>query len=147
SDPVAFKSGFQCMYMKNHPDTLIAYVKYYRKVKGNGMTLVYELKSRQLNTSWVSFDPPLLEYEEVKPWLLSMKAEAQEGLGMLKAPQISGLQIPCTGVFAGILWFTYFYFLLPPVPDTTFLSISVTTVNAFFSPVHMFRNTTWRYAM
>jgi hypothetical protein len=28
SDPVAAKSGFLCMYMSNHPDTLVSYVKY-----------------------------------------------------------------------------------------------------------------------
>jgi hypothetical protein len=27
SDPVAAKSGFLCMYMSNHPDTLVSYVK------------------------------------------------------------------------------------------------------------------------
>jgi hypothetical protein len=30
SDPVAAKSGFLCMYMSNHPDTLVSYVKYIR---------------------------------------------------------------------------------------------------------------------
>jgi hypothetical protein len=38
SDPVASKSGFLCMYMKNHPDTLVAYVKYFGKVEGNVLT-------------------------------------------------------------------------------------------------------------
>ncbi|KAG2087919.1 uncharacterized protein F5147DRAFT_727407 [Suillus discolor] len=154
SDPVASKSGFLCMYMKNHPDTLVAYVKYFGKVEGNvltaemssidskDMTLVYKLKSGQSNTSRVSFDPPLSGYEEVKPRLLSMKAEAQEGLGMLKAPQITTFRIPRTSVFTGILLFAYFYFLSPPAPDTTFLSVPVTTVNAFFSPAHAFRNAT-----
>lgn len=33
SDPVAEKSTFLCMYMSNHPDTLVAYVKYWGKVK------------------------------------------------------------------------------------------------------------------
>ena len=32
-DPVAEKSSFLCMYMSNHPDTLVAYVKYWGKVK------------------------------------------------------------------------------------------------------------------
>lgn len=32
SDPVAEKSTFLCMYMSNHPDTLVAYVKYWGKV-------------------------------------------------------------------------------------------------------------------
>ncbi|KAG1848968.1 hypothetical protein DFJ58DRAFT_795702 [Suillus subalutaceus] len=155
SDPVASKSGFLCMYMKNHPDTLVAYVKYFGKVEGNvltaemsgidskGMTLVYKLKSGQSNTTRVSFEPPLSGYEEVKPRLLSMKAEAQEGLGMLKAPQITTFQIPrTTAAITGIALFAYFYFLSSPPPDTTFLSIPVATMDAFFSPAHAFRNAT-----
>jgi len=33
SDPVAEKSGFLKMYMSNHPDTLVAYAKWFGKVK------------------------------------------------------------------------------------------------------------------
>lgn len=32
TDPVAEKSTFLCMYMSNHPDTLVAYVKYWGKI-------------------------------------------------------------------------------------------------------------------
>lgn len=32
ADPVAEKSAFLKMYMSNHPDTLVAYAKYYGKV-------------------------------------------------------------------------------------------------------------------
>ena len=32
-DPVAAKSGFLCMYMSNHPDTLVAYVRHFGGVK------------------------------------------------------------------------------------------------------------------
>ena len=32
TDPVAAKSGFLCMYMSNHPDTLVSYVRYWGKV-------------------------------------------------------------------------------------------------------------------
>lgn len=32
TDPVAEKSTFLCMYMSNHPDTLVAYVRYWGKV-------------------------------------------------------------------------------------------------------------------
>ena len=38
SDSVASKSNFLCMYMKNHPDTLVAYVKHFGKVEGNVLT-------------------------------------------------------------------------------------------------------------
>lgn len=34
TDPVAEKSGFLKMYMSNHPDTLVAYAKWYGKVEG-----------------------------------------------------------------------------------------------------------------
>ena len=33
SDPVAEKSAFLRMYMSNHPDTLVAYAKWFGKVK------------------------------------------------------------------------------------------------------------------
>ena len=32
-DPVAAKSSFLCMYMASHPDTLVAYVRYFGQVK------------------------------------------------------------------------------------------------------------------
>ena len=35
ADPVADKSGFLCTYMSTHPDTLVAYVKYFGNVDGN----------------------------------------------------------------------------------------------------------------
>ncbi len=31
-DPVADQSGFLCMYMSTHPDTLVSYVRYWGKV-------------------------------------------------------------------------------------------------------------------
>lgn len=33
ADPVAEKSGFLRMYMSNHPDTLVAYAKWFGKVQ------------------------------------------------------------------------------------------------------------------
>ena len=33
ADPVAEKSGFLKMYMSSHPDTLVAYAKWFGKVK------------------------------------------------------------------------------------------------------------------
>lgn len=38
SDPVASKSAFLCMYMSNHPDTLVSYVKFWGKVTDNVVT-------------------------------------------------------------------------------------------------------------
>jgi hypothetical protein len=33
ADPVKDKSGFLCMYMSNHPDTLVSYAKNFGKIK------------------------------------------------------------------------------------------------------------------
>ena len=35
ADPVAEKSGFLCTYMSNHPDTLVAYAKWFGKITDN----------------------------------------------------------------------------------------------------------------
>ncbi|OAX33438.1 hypothetical protein K503DRAFT_775610 [Rhizopogon vinicolor AM-OR11-026] len=154
SDPVASKSGFLCMYMKNHPDTLVAYVKYFGKVEGNvltaamssidskGMTLLYKLKSGESKTIRVPFDPLLSKYEDVKPRLLGMKAEAQEGLGMLKTPQLTTFRLPPLALASALVSLTYFYLFSPPSPGTTFLDIPVSTMDAFFSPAHAFRSAT-----
>ncbi|KAI0697233.1 hypothetical protein C8T65DRAFT_698209 [Cerioporus squamosus] len=104
-DPVADKSGFLCMYMSNHPDTLVSYVRYWGKVSAQvasakmtaidtkGMTLTYQVKgSTETKEVRVEFDPPLLGYEEVKPRLMGMKAEAEEELGMTRAPQINSFR-------------------------------------------------------
>ena len=102
------------MYMKNHPDTLVAYVKYFGKVRGKvttarmtaidtkvrvpvilrrgreghtscqGMSLAYQLKNGENGQVHVPFNPPLAGYDDVKPRLLSMKADAQEDLGMVR---------------------------------------------------------------
>ena len=42
------------------------------------------LKSSKPRAVRVEFDPPLLGYEEVKPRLLDMKAEADEALGTVR---------------------------------------------------------------
>ena len=42
------------------------------------------LKSSKPRVVRVEFDPPLLGYEEVKPRLLGMKAEADEALGTVR---------------------------------------------------------------
>jgi hypothetical protein len=51
------------------------------------MTLTYSVKgTKEKKIVRVPFDPPLSGYEEVKPRLLGMKAEAQEALGMVRLP-------------------------------------------------------------
>ncbi|KAF8914604.1 hypothetical protein CPB85DRAFT_1297405 [Mucidula mucida] len=94
------------MYMSNHPDTLVGYAKYYGKVtepiKSAEMTAI-DTKSMTLNCTMksggqmqvrVDIDPPLKDYNDVKPRLLEMKALSQEGLGMIKAPHITTFQFP-----------------------------------------------------
>ncbi|KAJ6516827.1 hypothetical protein C8R47DRAFT_961156 [Mycena vitilis] len=106
SDPVADKSGFLKMYMSNHPDTLVAYAKWYGKVTepmsgaemsaidSKSMTLTCTLKDGNKKQVRVVLDPPLSGYEDVKPRLLEMKAIAQEGLGMIKVPVLTTFKAP-----------------------------------------------------
>ncbi|TFK24455.1 hypothetical protein FA15DRAFT_669558 [Coprinopsis marcescibilis] len=110
SDPVADKSQFLCMYMSGHPDTLVAYAKWYGKVEGDiltakmtaidskSITLKCTPKARPQDKDSllvvVPIEPALSGYEAVKPRLLEMKALAQEGLGMLKAPKVTEFRLP-----------------------------------------------------
>lgn len=106
SDPVAEKSTFLRMYMSNHPDTLVAYAKWFGKVNEvitsaemsaidtKSMTLTCTMKGGSKKDVRVTIDPPLSGYEDVKPRLLEMKALAQEGLGMIKAPKITSFDLP-----------------------------------------------------
>ncbi|KAH9920639.1 uncharacterized protein B0H18DRAFT_1023770 [Fomitopsis serialis] len=125
ADPVASKSGFLCMYMSNHPDTLVAYVKHWGKVTEDvssakmksintkDMTLTYQTKGGSSEKEVrVQFDPPLLGYEEVKPRLISMKVDAEEALGMARAPQITTFRLPLgiwitTSLIAFLIYTTF----------------------------------------
>ncbi|KAJ7102920.1 hypothetical protein C8R44DRAFT_859112 [Mycena epipterygia] len=118
SDPVAEKSGFLKMYMSSHPDTLVGYAKWYGKVSEpitsaemsaidtKSMTLTCTLKNGTKKVVVVTIDPPLAGYEDVKPRLLEMKAISQEGLGMIKSPQITSFHLPPRGIWATILFFS-----------------------------------------
>jgi len=132
SDPVAQKSGFLKAYMSNHPDTLVAYAKYFGKVTesissaemsaidSNGMVLACSVKgAKEKKMVRVPLDPPLLGYEEVKPRLLAMKAEAQEGLGMIKAPQITSIRFPSTSMFSIAFYLTLLYLTYPNISTST----------------------------
>ncbi|KAJ6552084.1 hypothetical protein DFH09DRAFT_1248749 [Mycena vulgaris] len=106
TDPVADKSGFLKMYMSNHPDTLVAYAKWYGKVvepvtsaemsaiDSKSMTLTCTLKDGTRKQVKVVLEPPLLGYDDVRPRLLEMKALAQEGLGMIKSPVLLTFRLP-----------------------------------------------------
>ncbi|KAJ7280174.1 hypothetical protein C8J57DRAFT_1058193 [Mycena rebaudengoi] len=106
SDPVADKSGFLKIYMSNHPDTLVAYAKWYGKVAeavtsaemsaidSKSMTLTCTLKNGNKKQVRVALEPPLSGYDDVKPRLLEMKAIAQEGLGMIKSPVLTSFKMP-----------------------------------------------------
>ncbi|KJA15915.1 hypothetical protein HYPSUDRAFT_47975 [Hypholoma sublateritium FD-334 SS-4] len=116
ADPVAEKSGFLKMYMSNHPDTLVAYAKWFGKVKEvitsaemsaidcNSMTLSCTLKNGSKKDVRVPIEPPLKGYEDVKPRLLEMKAFAQEGLGMIKAPKISTFEVSRQGWISALIF-------------------------------------------
>ncbi|KAJ7915592.1 hypothetical protein B0H13DRAFT_1999572 [Mycena leptocephala] len=121
SDPVAEKSSFLKMYMSSHPDTLVGYAKWYGKVAepitsaemsaidSKSMTLTCTLKNGSKKAVVVALDPPLSGYEDVKPRLLEMKAISQEGLGMIKSPQIKSFHLPPDGIAVA----TFFFLILP----------------------------------
>jgi len=146
SDPVASKSTFLCMYMTNHPDTLVAYVKHFGKVPGNvrsaemksidckGMHLSYSLKSGGVDSVHVKFDPPLTGYEDVKPRLLAMKADAQETLGMLKFPKITSFRLPSNAVFLLYCLLGAAYFSLAPPQGTALPFIPADIADMVFTP-------------
>ncbi|PCH34859.1 hypothetical protein WOLCODRAFT_19627 [Wolfiporia cocos MD-104 SS10] len=122
SDPVAAKSGFLCMYMSNHPDTLVAYVRHWGnvtdKVSNAAMTSIDSntKSSGDLKKEIrIVFDPPLAGYEEVKPRLLSMKVDAEEALGMARAPQITTFQMPSQIIYTGSLIASLCYMTYAPV--------------------------------
>ncbi|KAF7328771.1 DUF2470 domain-containing protein [Mycena venus] len=118
SDPVAEKSGFLKMYMSSHPDTLVAYAKWYGKVAEpitsaemsaidtKSMTLTCALKDGSKKVVVVAIDPPLKGYDDVKPRLLEMKALSQEGLGMIKSPRITSFQFPKNGLYPALFLYT-----------------------------------------
>ncbi|PPR04675.1 hypothetical protein CVT24_011892 [Panaeolus cyanescens] len=125
ADPVAEKSGFLKMYMSNHPDTLVAYAKWFGKVQEviksaemsaidtKSMTLSCTMQNGTKKDVRVLIEPPLRGYDDVKPRLLEMKALAQEGLGMIKAPKISGFVLPkkahMTSLSTIVPGFLYFF--------------------------------------
>ncbi|KAG1850936.1 hypothetical protein F4604DRAFT_1592635 [Suillus subluteus] len=155
SDPVASNSSSLCTYMKNYPSTLVAYVKYFgniddhvltaemSSIDSKGMILLYKQSGLSESKSIrVSFTPPLSKYDDAKPRLLTMKTEALEGLGTLKAPQLTTFRFPPKAIMTPFIFLVYFYLLAPPPPGTTFFSIPVTNVDAFFSLAHAFRGLT-----
>ncbi|KAJ2918931.1 hypothetical protein MD484_g1547, partial [Candolleomyces efflorescens] len=114
ADPVSEKSAFLCMYMSNHPDTLVAYAKWFGKVnepiasaKMTGIStktinLLCTFKDGSKKAVDVPIEPPLKGYDDVKPRLLEMKAHAQEGLGMIQAPRIDTFVFPRAAIRPGI---------------------------------------------
>ncbi|KAF7329197.1 DUF2470 domain-containing protein [Mycena kentingensis (nom. inval.)] len=115
TDPIAERSSFLKMYMSGHPDTLVAYAKWYGKVAepitsaemtaidSTSMTLTCTLKDGSKKPVVVAIEPPLAGYDDVKPRLLEMKALAQEGLGMIKTPVIHDFSFPLRRVLTTTL--------------------------------------------
>ncbi|KAI0077949.1 hypothetical protein K474DRAFT_1620141 [Panus rudis PR-1116 ss-1] len=127
SDPVASQSGFLCRYMSNHPDTLVAYVRHYGGVKQDvktaemtsidtkSMTLKYTLKAGgSPQEIKVAFNPPLSGSSEVKNRLITMKSEAEEALGMTRAPEITTFELPTRVYYTAPLVAFMFYTYLAP---------------------------------
>ncbi|CCM00552.1 uncharacterized protein FIBRA_02586 [Fibroporia radiculosa] len=132
SDPVAAKSTFLCMYMSSHPDTLVAYVKHFGSVREDvssaqmtsidtkGMTLSYQTTGKPSDKKqvYVEFDPPLTGYEEVKPRLITMKLDAEEALGMVRAPQVTEFRFPTFAlVTVAAMTFLVYVTMSPSAPD------------------------------
>jgi len=68
----------------------------------------------------IKFDPPLFGYEEVKPRLLSMKAVAEEALGMVAVPQVTKFTITSRAwlVTGALIAFLTYTTLSPPLSGT-----------------------------
>jgi hypothetical protein len=56
-----------------------------------GMDITYTSGSKEEKHVRVTFDPPLLGYEEVKPRMIGMKLDAEESLGMVSRSHSSFL--------------------------------------------------------
>ncbi|THG96528.1 hypothetical protein EW026_g5322 [Hermanssonia centrifuga] len=131
SDPVAAKSTFLCMYMSNHPDTLVSYVRHYAhiphtvssaqlsSISSTGMTLTYATTAQEKNTVVVPFDPPLKGYDEVKGRMMQMKAEAEEALGMMKAPHITSFTVPPGLWRTALMMLALIYTTFSPSPSSS----------------------------
>ncbi|KAJ7485069.1 hypothetical protein B0H11DRAFT_2157375 [Mycena galericulata] len=147
SDPVAEKSGFLRMYMSSHPDTLVGYAKWYGKVvepitsaemtaiDSKSMTLTCTLKNGSKKEVLVPIDPPLAGYNDVKPRLLEMKAVSQEGLGMIKSPQITEFHLPPRGIGAAVILNTLLpYGAFAPSDDSSPLFIPAQFLHSYIGP-------------
>ncbi|KAJ7226977.1 hypothetical protein GGX14DRAFT_627690 [Mycena pura] len=155
SDPVAEKSDFLKTYMSSpssliHPDTLVGYAKWYGKVAEpitsaelsaidiKSMTLTCTLKDGPNKVVVVKMHPPLVRHQDVKPRLLEMKALSQEGLGMIKSPQITSFQRPHqarVGV-ASIIWSVIPYGAFAPsnAPGGSLLLAPAHFMHSYISP-------------
>jgi len=89
------------------------------------MDLEYKMKGALASSKppvvRVVFDPPLLGYEEVKPRLLGMKADADEALGTVKTPQITHFELPFQiWTTTSLLLFLIYTSSVPPHSDDGF---------------------------
>jgi len=145
-DPVAARSTFLCTYMSNHPDTLVAYAAHYgrltskvssakmEKIEATGMTISYKLaKDEKVGTVRVKFDPPLLGYEEVRPRLTSMKLDAEEALGMSKAPPITTYYIPAKSLITVVLLIALSLTTWPPPQLAELARTTQNTIGGFLT--------------
>ncbi|KAI0370804.1 hypothetical protein BV20DRAFT_966331 [Pilatotrama ljubarskyi] len=82
------------------------------------MNLTYQTKGGATKQIRITFDPPLSGYEEVKPRLLSMKADAEEELGMMPAPQITSFRFHTKMLYTATLMAFLIYTTYAPAPDS-----------------------------
>ncbi|KAF9065933.1 hypothetical protein BDP27DRAFT_1228302 [Rhodocollybia butyracea] len=147
SDPVAEKSAFLRMYMSNHPDTLVAYAKWYGQVSEpitsaemtaidtKSMTLGCKMKDGKTKEVRVPIEPPMTGYDDVKPRLLEMKAIAQEGLGMIKTPKITSFQFPLSALqVIFIIHPVLAYFAYAPVNNPTLFVLPARMLATYLGP-------------
>ena len=124
------------------------------------MNLAYSLKSGGVGSVHVKFDPPLAGYEEVKPRLLAMKADAQEALGMvrgypsflpiwpftrlvvflveyqLQSPKIMTFRLPPRATIALYVSLATAYIAWAPPRGTTLQFMPANITDMVFTPAH-----------
>ena len=155
SDPVAEKSAFLCMYMTSHPETLIAWARWYGKVKENiasaqmtgidskSMTLNCTLQNGDKKTVSIPISPPLKGYEDVKDRLLEMKALAQEGLGMIQPPRVPSFKMPVKAWPSAIILPLLIYLTWSPMNSASAIFYPAQLVYGFFGGGSAYHYVAW----
>ncbi|GJJ09815.1 hypothetical protein Clacol_004039 [Clathrus columnatus] len=96
------------------------------------MSLSYVVKgSKEKKAVIVPFEPPLSNYEEVRPRLLAMKLDAEEALGMVKRPKITTFEMSVdTFAMLPLIVLLIFVAYAEPKPYSTIYNIGPWLRNA-----------------